>query len=102
MADLLPLLDLPDGFRDLAPSSSASLQLGLTSLEPWWVLEGETLRVRYLGLKDREPDVEPGPVRAATGQRRRGLLGRFVRSGQCDSTTSPMPASSSGRKYPDF
>jgi len=54
MADLLPLLDLPDGFSYPAEFVRV-VELGLTSLEPWWVLEGETLRVRYQGLKERYP-----------------------------------------------
>lgn len=55
MADLLSIDDLPDGFR--YPRAFVRLvELDLTSLEPWWILEGDQLRRRSEGLRERYPN----------------------------------------------
>jgi hypothetical protein len=53
--DLLATDELPDGFQ----YPGAFLRLvgrGLLYFEPWFVLQGEQLRQRFRGLKDRYPD----------------------------------------------
>lgn len=52
MADLLPLTQLPDGF-EYPREFVRVVELGLTNLEPWWIIEGELLRARFLGLAER-------------------------------------------------
>jgi hypothetical protein len=55
VADLLPLVALPAGF--VYPKEFVRVvELGLTNLEPWWILQGEQLHQRYLGLAQRFPD----------------------------------------------
>jgi hypothetical protein len=50
----LPRDQLPDGFA--YPESFGRLvERGLLYFEPWWVLEGEMLRVRADGLRSRYP-----------------------------------------------
>ncbi|RZQ63633.1 hypothetical protein EWH70_13390 [Amycolatopsis suaedae] len=55
MADLLSASDLPEGF-DYPAEFIRLVELDLTKLEPWWVFDGENLRRRYAGLKERYPD----------------------------------------------
>ncbi len=55
MAELLSIRDLPGGF-DYPPSFVRVVELGLTNLEPWHVLEGARLRERGRGLAERFPD----------------------------------------------
>src|SRR4051794_16490516 len=52
MADLLALEDLPPGFT-YPPSFIRTVELDLTNLEPWWILQGERLRSRADGLRKR-------------------------------------------------
>ena len=54
MADLLTSLDLPAGF-DYPPEFIRVVELGLTDLEPWWIFDGDLLRDRALGLRERYP-----------------------------------------------
>jgi hypothetical protein len=54
MADLLTLDDLPTGFAYPAGFIRV-VELGLTNLEPWWILTGDALRERYSGLAQRYP-----------------------------------------------
>lgn len=54
MAELLSVEDLPRGFW--YPSSFIRVvELGLTNLEPWHILEGSRLRERKQGLVERFP-----------------------------------------------
>lgn len=55
MAELLALDDLPAGF-EYPREFIRVAELGLTNLEPWWVLTGERLRSVYTGLRQRYPD----------------------------------------------
>lgn len=60
MADLLSVEDLPSGFS--YPSSFVRVvELGLTHLEPWHVLEGARLRERKVGMARRFPARELVP-----------------------------------------
>ncbi|WP_198415893.1 hypothetical protein [Cryobacterium algoricola] len=60
MADLLPVEDLPPGFS--YPSSFVTVvELGLTNLEPWHLLDGARLRERNRGVARRFPDRELVP-----------------------------------------
>ncbi|HEX7660080.1 MAG TPA: hypothetical protein VF444_11440 [Pseudonocardiaceae bacterium] len=52
MADLLSTSDLPDNF-EYPREFIRVVELGLTNIEPWWIIEGDRLRRRYLGLKKR-------------------------------------------------
>lgn len=52
MADLLTIADLPDGF-DYPAEFIRVVELGLTELEPWQILEGWLLRDRMKGLRRR-------------------------------------------------
>ncbi len=54
MAELLSVQDLPVGFRYPA-SFVRVIELGLTNLEPWHMLEGSRLRERNQGLAQRFP-----------------------------------------------
>jgi hypothetical protein len=54
MAELLSIADLPEDF-EYPPELVRVVELGLTQLEPWWVLEGDLLRTRYRGLRERYP-----------------------------------------------
>lgn len=54
MADLLTTEELPVGFW-YPPSFARIVELGLTNLEPWHILEGAELRERRSGLKRRFP-----------------------------------------------
>ena len=55
MADLLPLNDLPHDFA-YPGGFIRVVELGLTNLEPWWILTGDALRERYNGLAKRYPE----------------------------------------------
>lgn len=54
MADLLTAADLPDDFA-YPGEFVRTVELGITSLEPWWILQGELLQRRLAGLRDRFP-----------------------------------------------
>ena len=54
MADLLTIGDLPEGF-DYPSSFIRVVELGLTNLEPWWIITGDLLRDRQRGLEARYP-----------------------------------------------
>jgi hypothetical protein len=55
VAELLSVGDLPEGFW--YPSSFVRVvELGLTNLEPWHILEGDRLRERNQGLAQRFPN----------------------------------------------
>lgn len=64
MAELLSVADLPDKF-DYPPEFVRVVELGLTQLEPWWIIEGDLLRDRHRGLQQRYPSrtVVPFAVR---------------------------------------
>lgn len=55
VADLLSIVDLPQGF-EYPREFIRIVELGLTNLEPWWILEGERLRDRFRGLRERYPE----------------------------------------------
>jgi hypothetical protein len=55
MSDLLSIADLPDGF-DYPRGFVRVVELGLTGLEPWLIIQGETLRERHQGLRKRYPE----------------------------------------------
>jgi hypothetical protein len=54
MTELLSISDLPEGF-EYPPEFVRIVELELTQLEPWWIIEGDRLRTRYLGLRKRYP-----------------------------------------------
>ncbi|MBC3988911.1 hypothetical protein H8N00_08450 [Streptomyces sp. AC563] len=54
MLDLPSGAALPKGFT-YPDSFVRAVQSGLIGLEPWWLLEGEMLRTRVLGLRERFP-----------------------------------------------
>lgn len=54
MAELLSVRDLPAGFEYPAPFVRV-VELGLTNLEPWHIVEGDRLRHRNRGLAQRYP-----------------------------------------------
>jgi hypothetical protein len=43
MADLLSITDLPKGF-EYPREFVRVVELGLTNLEPWWIIDGDLLR----------------------------------------------------------
>ena len=55
MADLLSIDDLPPDF-EYPDEFIRVVELGLTNLEPWWIVQGRLLRDRFLGLQKRYPD----------------------------------------------
>jgi hypothetical protein len=55
MADLLTIDDLPEGF-DYPAEFIRVVELGLTDLEPWWIFDGDQLRRRTIGLRERYPE----------------------------------------------
>lgn len=63
MANLLSLRDLPSSFSYPAEFIRAA-ELGVLNLEPWMLLEGEVLRERLRGLRDRYPDRQLIPFAA--------------------------------------
>jgi hypothetical protein len=54
VADLLRISDLPEGF-EYPCEFVRVVELGLTSLEPWWILQGERLAAQHIGLQERFP-----------------------------------------------
>lgn len=54
MANLLSRPELPEGF-EYPTEFLRIVGLGLTRLEPWWIVEGGLLEDRYRGLKSRYP-----------------------------------------------
>lgn len=54
MADLLRQDELPTGFT-YAPEFLRVVELGLTQLEPWWIFDGDLLRRRAAGIRQRYP-----------------------------------------------
>jgi hypothetical protein len=47
--------NLPEGFS--YPSEFLRIvDLGLVDLEPWWIFDGDLLKIRYEGLRKRFPD----------------------------------------------
>lgn len=54
MAELLTAMDLPEGFQ-YPGEFIRVVELGLTDLEPWIILEGDQLRDRVRGLRTRFP-----------------------------------------------
>lgn len=54
MADLLRVGELPDKFS-YPPEFLRMVGRGLLYFEPWYVYEGEQLRTRYAGLRERYP-----------------------------------------------
>ena len=52
MADLLSIADLPEGF-EYPDEFVRVVELGLTNLEPWWIIDGGLLRDRFSGLQKR-------------------------------------------------
>lgn len=55
MADVLNISELPEGFS--YPSEFVRVvELGLTQLEPWWIMTGDLLRDRFSGLAGRYPN----------------------------------------------
>lgn len=52
MAGLLSIVDLPKGF-EYPTEFVRVVELGLTNLEPWWIIEGDLLRDRFMGLQKR-------------------------------------------------
>jgi hypothetical protein len=55
MADLLSTDDLPEGF-EYPHEFVRVVELGLTNIEPWWIIDGDRLRNRFLGLRERYPE----------------------------------------------
>ncbi len=55
MTELLLPADLPPAF-DYPREFIRVVELGLTNLEPWWVLTGEQLWRVYVGLRERYPN----------------------------------------------
>jgi hypothetical protein len=52
---LLPADELPDGF-EYPEEFLRIVERGLLYFEPWWVIEGDQLRVRAQGMAERYPD----------------------------------------------
>lgn len=52
MPDLLTIENLPEGF-EYPPEFVRVVELGLTNIEPWWIVQGERLRNRFVGLQER-------------------------------------------------
>jgi len=55
VADLVTIDDLPDDF-EYPPEYIRVVELGLTNLEPWWIVQGQLLRDRFPGLQRGYPD----------------------------------------------
>lgn len=58
--ELLPQIDLPEWFVYPLDFLSA-IDGGLYDIGPWQILDGDWLKVRYTGLKDRFPNRELVP-----------------------------------------
>lgn len=54
MAELLTIAELPEDF-DYPAEFIRVVELGLTDLEPWWIFDGDQLRRRATGLRERYP-----------------------------------------------
>ncbi len=54
MAQLLSAAELPEGFH-YPHQFLRTVELGLVDLEPWWILHGDLLRERQVGLRTRYP-----------------------------------------------
>lgn len=54
MADLISLAELPEDFT-YPPEFIRTVELGLVNIEPWWIMSGDRLRQRHLGLAERYP-----------------------------------------------
>ncbi|MGH3544593.1 MAG: hypothetical protein ACRDPW_01470, partial [Mycobacteriales bacterium] len=52
MAELIPVTDIPAGF-DYPSEFIRTVDFGLISLEPWWILTGERLHFTLSGLRRR-------------------------------------------------
>lgn len=52
MADLLTTDDLPGGF-EYPREFVRVVELGLTNIEPWWIIDGGRLRSHFTGLRKR-------------------------------------------------
>lgn len=52
MVDLLSTSDLPEGF-EYPREFVRVVELGLTNLEPWWIIDGDRLWSRFVGLQER-------------------------------------------------
>lgn len=52
MAELLDAKHLPSNFT-YPEAFVRVVELGLTNLEPWWIIEGSLLRDRFVGLQHR-------------------------------------------------
>lgn len=52
LADLLSTGDLPEGF-EYPREFIRAVELGLTNIEPWWIIDGDRLRTRFSGLRER-------------------------------------------------
>ncbi|MGW1197294.1 hypothetical protein ACWD4B_15875 [Streptomyces sp. NPDC002536] len=55
MIDILTTTDLPQDFEYPAEFIRV-VELGLTNLEPWWIFDGDQLRRRAVGLRERYPE----------------------------------------------
>ncbi|MBB5117432.1 hypothetical protein AF335_02685 [Streptomyces eurocidicus] len=53
--DVLSAAELPGGFA-YPKGFLRAVESGLVGLEPWWLLEGENLRVRAVGIRERFPE----------------------------------------------
>ncbi|GAA3064684.1 hypothetical protein GCM10020000_55390 [Streptomyces olivoverticillatus] len=56
MAEFLTADNLPEGFEYPAEFIRVAEDLELTNLEPWWIFDGDQLRIRATGLRDRYPE----------------------------------------------
>jgi hypothetical protein len=54
VTDLLSIGDLPPDF-EYPREFIRVVELGLTNLEPWWIVQGQLLRDRFQGLRKRYP-----------------------------------------------
>ncbi|MEV6672136.1 hypothetical protein [Streptomyces sp. NPDC051162] len=53
--DVLSQGELPEGFS-YPEGFLRAIESGLVGLDPWWLLEGKSLRVRMSGLRERFPE----------------------------------------------
>lgn len=60
MADLLSSSDLPAGFL-YPPLFIRTVESGLVDLDPWYILQGDELVRRFVGLRQRYADRELVP-----------------------------------------
>lgn len=98
--ELLSPQDLPDGFS--YPSQFLRVtELGLTNLEPWWILTGDLLRARYAGLMERYPERTLVPF--ARRQDNDDVAAWDVRSGQVTIVHDfASPGTETRADFPDF